>query len=255
MTKTAIHISALRTLALALPMPRVLLAQDGEKSTLAAPEAANAARYLFDGDFASRFYDHPAWGSEEAEIVQIDGHARLSATGTHISEAWKTWHEPLPHNRDWTLAVDVTVPLFWDSAPTPEAQVGAGPWLGRLDAEGKGRRVYEVNLAAIAHQVRFVQGQLIENRLGDDPIDGGHKRVRRETMRLEITYHAKKRTIKLTADGKRVDSQAIDARGTDDWGMTGDDVFFVGIMGFAEHADLTDHFVSLDNFEISIARE
>ena len=160
--------------------------------------------------------------------------------------------QPLPHDRDWTIAVDVTVPHFWDSTPTSEAQVGAGPWLGRLDAEGKGRRVYEVNLAAIANRVRFVQGQLIKNRLGEDPIDGDRIRVTAETCGSRSPTVPKGHTISLTADGVPVDSQAIDSAGTDNWGMSGGDVFYVGIMGFAENTDLQGHFVTLDNFQVSV---
>ena len=222
-----------------------------EIDELAPPQAAT---YDFSGDLESRFYDHPAWGSREATLVQSGGTASLSATGTHISEAWKTWHEALPHDRDWTIGVDVTVPRAWDTEPTPEAQVGAGPWLGRLDEEGKGRRVYEVNLATISNEIRFVQGQLIENRLGEDPIVVGMAIVSEETVRLEISYTAEPPTIQLTVDDKLVDSQPIDASGFDDWGMTGDDVFYAGVMGFAENSDLTKHPVTLDNFTVTVDR-
>ncbi len=225
---------------------------DDEVRELAPPETA---RYGFDGDFGSVFLDHPAWFSREAQIVQTgDGTASLTATGTGTSEAWKTWHQPMPHDRDWSIAVDVTVPRAWDSDPRPEAQVGAGPWVGRLDAEGKGRRVYEVNLATIANEIRFVQGQLIENRLGEDPIAVGMTIVSDETVRLEISYRAEPPTISLTVDDTLVDTKTIDTSGFDDWAMTGDDTFQVGIMGFAEHTDLTKAPVTLDDFEASIKR-
>ena len=146
------------------------------------------------------------------------------------------------------------MPRAWDTDPRPDAQVGAGPFVGRLDAEGKGRRVYEVNLATIANEIRFVQGQLIENRLGDDPIAVGMTIVSEETVRLEISYRAAPPTISLTVDGFLVDTKTIDGSGFDDWGMTGDDVFQVGIMGFAENSDLTEHPVTLDNFEVLINR-
>jgi hypothetical protein len=215
---------------------------------------AQVATYDFTGDFESLFYDHPGWASHEAMIVQAEGKASLSATGTHTSEAWKTWHEPLPHDQDWSIAVEVTVPLAWDTEPTPEAQVGAGPWLGRLDNEGKGRRVYEVNLATIANEFRFVQGQLIENRLGEDPIAVGMAIVADETVRLEISYKAKPPMISLSVDGKLVDTQTIDGSGFDDWAMSGEDVFYAGIMGFAENSDLTRHPVTLDNFAVTVDR-
>ena len=225
---------------------------DDEIGELAPPKTTH---YGFDGDFQDLFHDHPAWFSREAQIVQTtDGVASLTATGTGTSEAWKTWHEPMPYDRDWSIAVDVTVPRAWDSDPRPEAQVGAGPWLGRLDAEGKGRTVYEVNLATIANEIRFVQGQLIKNRLGEDPISVGMAIVADETVRLEISYKAVPPTISLTANGTLVDTKTIDGSGADDWAMTGDDVFYGGIMGFAENSDLTKHPVTLDSFTVTVDR-
>jgi hypothetical protein len=237
-----------------IPMSLIRWEMTGFTDEIEELAPARTSRYDFSGEFDTRFYDHPAWASHEAELVQTGGAASLTATGTRTSEAWKTWHEPLPHDRDWTISVDVTVPLAWDSEPTPEAQVGAGPWLGRLDHEGKGRRVYEVNLATIANQFRFVQGQLIENRLGEDPIAVGMAIAAEETVRLEISYRAEPPTISLTVDGTLVDSQTIDGSGFDDWAMTGDDVFYAGIMGFAENSDLTKNPVTLDNFEVTVAR-
>jgi len=235
-----------------IPMSLIRWEMTGYTDEIEELAPAHTSRYDFSGDLESRFYDHPAWGSHEASLVQTGGAASLTATGTHTSEAWKTWHEPLPHDRDWVITVDVTVPRAWDSEPTPEAQVGAGPWLGRLDHEGKGRTVYEVNLATIANQFRFVQGQLIENRLGEDPIAVSMAIVAEETVRLEIAYRAEPPTITLTVDGTLVDTKTIDDGGFDDWAMAGDDVFYVGIMGFAENSDLTKNPVTLDNFTVTV---
>jgi uncharacterized protein (DUF885 family) len=237
-----------------IPMSLIRWEMTGYTDEIERLAPARTSRYDFGGVFDTRFYDHPAWGSHEAQLVQTGGAASLTATGTHTSEAWKTWHQPLPHDRDWTIAVDATVPLAWDSEPTPEAQVGAGPWLGRLDDEGKGRTVYEVNLATIANQFRFVQGQLIENRLGEDPIAVGMAIVAEETVRLEISYRAQPPTISLTANGTLVDTKTLDGSGFDDWAMTGDDVFYGGIMGFAENSDLMKHPVTLDNFMVTVDR-
>jgi hypothetical protein len=238
-----------------IPMSLIRWEMTGSTDEIERIAPARVSRYDFSGDFDGRFHDHPAWFSREAEIVQTtDGKASLTATGTGTSEAWKTWHEPLPHDHDWSIAVDVTVPRAWDRDPRPEAQVGAGPWLGRLDSEGKGRRVYEVNLATIANQFRFVQGQLIENRLGEDPIAVGMAIVTDETVRLEISYRAQPPTITLTVDGKLVDSKTIDGSGFDDWGMRGNDVFQAGVMGFAENSDLTKNPVTLDNFTVTVDR-
>lgn len=219
--------------------------------------ASDVVSYAFDGDFGKHFSDHPAWRSEEATIEQADGVARLSATGTGISEAWKVWRSTLPYDRSWKISVTVVVPSEWESTRTDgrdEPQVGAGPWVGILDEEGKGRRVYEVNLAAIAGRFRFVQGQLIQNRLGEDPIRVGHIRGVPESVRLHLIYCAADHTISLYCFDRHVDTQAIDENGADDWGMSAGDSFYAGIMGFAEWTDLERNAVALDDFEVSIRR-
>ena len=86
--------------------------------------SAQTDTYDFEGDYESHFYDHPAWGSHEAALVQLDGSARVSATGTGISETWKTWREQLPYNKSWKIAVDVAVPESWESVE-PNGQIGA----------------------------------------------------------------------------------------------------------------------------------
>ena len=123
-----------------------------------------------------------------------------------------------------------------------------------LDHEGKGRRVYEVNLASISNHFRFVQGQLIKNRLGEDPINVGAKRDTPAAMRLDLIYCAEDHTINLFADGEHIDTQPIDSRGMDNWNLSADDSFYVGIMGFAEWTDLQKDFVTVDNFEVAVAQ-
>ena len=221
--------------------------------------APDVASYGFDADFESLFYDHPAWQSREATIEQAGGVARLSASGTGVSEAWKASHQELPYDRSWKIAVGVVVPSEWMSTKTADdapddPQVGAGPWVSILDDEGKGRRVYEVNLAAIANHFRFVQGQLIENRLGEDPISVGHIRDTPESVRLDLIYCADDHTINLYSDDEHVDTQPIDEHGIDNWGMSNGDSFYVGIMGFAEWTDLERNAMALDDFEVAIAR-
>ena len=218
-------------------------------------QGGDVESYGFDGELDHYLRDHPAWRSEEATFTQRDGVARLSASGVGISEAWKVWHEPLPTDRSWSIAVIATVPSAWGSTRTAtdapdDPQVGAGPWLGMLDPEGKGRRVYEVNLAAISGRVRFVQGQLIQNRLGEDPIHVGHIVDVPESVRLEVVFCAVDDTISLYCDGALVDSQPIDERGLDDWNLTDDDVLYAGVMGFAEWTDLEQDAVVLDDFEV-----
>lgn len=194
---------------------------------------------------------HSSWGSREADFFLEDGAWKLKASGTHISETWKTYKDTLPSDRDWSISVDVTVPYFWDTMETEEAQVGAGVFVGKVDSDKKSRTVYETNLATIANGFRFVQGQLIKNRLGDDPIAVGFMKTDRESASLKITWVCQNQQILFYMDNILVDAKHIDEKGIDDWKMQ-NDKFYAGIMGFAENTDITDHYPSVDNFEIVI---
>jgi hypothetical protein len=197
---------------------------------------------------------HPSWASREADFFLEEGVWKLKADGTRISETWKTYKETLPSHLDWSVSVDVTVPLYWDTMDTEEAQVGAGVFVGKVDPDKKSRTVYETNLAAIAHGVRFVQGQLIKNRLGDDPISVGFMKTDKETVRLKVAWDSQDKKILFFMDGILVDVKHIDARGIDDWKMDAD-VFYVGVMGFAENTDITGYFPFVDNFSVELIRE
>ena len=194
---------------------------------------------------------HPSWGSREADFFLEDGAWKLKANGTHISETWKTYKDVLPSDQDWSISVDVTVPYFWDTMETEEAQVGAGVFVGKVDPDKKSRTVYETNLAAIANSFRFVQGQLIKNRLGDDPIAVGFMKTDKERATLKIAWDSQNQQILFFMDNILVDTKHIDEKGIDDWKMQ-NDKFYVGVMGFAENTDITDHYPSVDNFELVI---
>ena len=145
--------------------------------------------------------------------------------------------------------MDVTVPYYWDGMDSEEAQVGAGIFVGKVDPDGKSRTVYETNLAAIAQEVRFVQGQLIKNRLGDDPIAVGFMKTDREKTNLKVKWDSQSKQLQFFMDEILVDSKQIDERGIDNWKMD-EDKFYVGVMGFAENTDITGHFPYVDNFKI-----
>lgn len=222
-------------------------------STSKQPEQDKIATQVLD-NFESEpeiLIQHPSWGSREADFFLEDGAWQLKASGTHISETWKTFKDVLPPDQDWSVSVDVTVPYYWDTMETEEAQVGAGVFVGKVDPDKKSRTVYETNLAAIAGSFRFVQGQLIKNRLGDDPIAVGFMKTTKETANLKITWNNKEQMIQFFMDNILVDTKHINKKGIDDWRMQ-NDKFYVGVMGFAENTAITDHFPSVDNFEIVI---
>lgn len=211
------------------------------------------ATQIFDnfGSEPEMLLQHSSWESREADFFLEDGAWKLKASGTHISETWKTYKDVLPSDQDWSVSVDVTVPYYWDTMGTEEAQVGAGVFVGKVDPDKKSRTVYETNLAAIADGFRFVQGQLIKNRLGDDPIAVGFMKTDKEKTNLKVTWDSKNHQIQFLMDEILVDAKHINEKGIDDW-MMQNDKFYVGVMGFAENTDITNHYPSVDNFEIVI---
>jgi hypothetical protein len=216
----------------------------------------NSAAVILE-DFDSPFetlIQHPSWASREADFFLQDGVWKLKASGTRISETWKTYADTLPSDQDWSVSVDVTVPYYWDNLDKENAQVGAGVFVGKVDPDKKSRTVYETNLAAIAQEVRFVQGQLIKNRLGDDPIAVGFMKTDRETTNLKIKWDSRIKQIRFFMDSILVDAKHINKKGIDDWKMD-KDKFYVGVMGFAENTDITGHFPYVDNFIIAFEQE
>jgi len=197
---------------------------------------------------------HPSWASREADFFLQDGVWKLKASGTHISETWKAYEDTLSPSQNWNVSLNVTVPYYWDSMDKEEAQVGAGVFVGKVDPDGKSRTVYETNLAAIAQEVRFVQGQLIKNRLEDDPIAVGFMKTETETANLKIAWDSGAKQIRFFLDGILVDAKHIDKKGMHNWEME-KARFFVGVMGFAENTDITDHFPYVDNFRIEFEQE
>ena len=229
-----------------------LLVLSGCSSTQQSEEDKIATQILDDFKIHPEILvQHPSWESREADFFLENGAWNLRASGTHISETWKTFKDVLPPDQDWSISVDVTVPYFWDSMETEEAQVGAGVFVGKVDPDKKSRTVYETNLAAIANRFRFVQGQLIKNRLGDDPIAVGFMKTDKETANLKISWDSQNQQILFYMDHILVDVKHINEKGIDDWKMQ-NDKFYVGVMGFAENTDITAHFPSVDNFEIVI---
>ena len=218
------------------------------------------ASYNFDGDLTEHFIQSGRWLSEESTLAQVAGNrAEVTADGTHISEAWLAWRDSLPSSRSWLLSSDITVPKAWDSGKSEEAQVGIGMFVGKSsaqdpDSEDAYRRqsptVYEVNLATISEEVRFIQAQMIENRLGYDPDQTSAAIVDLESLTLDILYCAEDRTLSVYYDGIRLDTQAIDAVGMVDWKLEDGELLDVGIMGFAENTDLQEHAPSVGNFRI-----
>lgn len=215
--------------------------------------------YTFNPPFSDSFTQSSRWKSENAEFLLVYSTGQLvsqSDDTSVASEAWNLYEKQMPYNKSWEISVDVHLPLYWNANGGKEAQVGAGLFVGKPVASGQSSKVYECNMAVVNGGGRFVQAQLIANRLGDDPIDVQHSKMdnSKEKGRLKITFCSMDKKLSLYLDGKIVGSgKGIDAQGLDNWGLSDTDVMDVGIMGFAENTNIENSYSPrLSNFRYSI---
>lgn len=218
-------------------------------------EASMSVDYAFDGELDSYFTPTLKWPSENAALTQVQDRLELTAESDDVSnalEAWLPHAEQMPYNKSWTFGADVTVPLAWDSAPGRRAQVGIGMFVARPEASGPSPKVYECNLATVAKKQRFVQAQLIANRLGEDPINVRARELTDEAVYMELRWCAEEKKIQLLVDGVLLDTQSLDSKGLDDWKLRDADFMDVGVMGFAEHVEIKEDSPSIDNVRVRI---
>ncbi len=214
--------------------------------------------YAFDSDFGDVFTQSTRWESSDADITLSNGQGQLTANSDDTSqalEAWKLFNVQMPYNRSWEISVDVTLPRYWDSHGGQDAQVGAGIFVGRPVDSGQSAKVYECNFAVVSGAERFVQAQLVANRLGDDPIDVQQATISNstQTARLSIQFSSSDKTLTLFFNNEKVGTGTrIDNKGIDNWKLSDADVMDVGIMGFAENTTITTNPPTLDNFEYRI---
>lgn len=214
--------------------------------------------YAFDENFADYFSQSSRWESEDADITLVNEKGQLTANSSNTSqalEAWKLFKTQMPYDRSWDMSIEVHIPSYWNSNGGNDAQVGAGIFVGKPVATGQSAKVYECNFATVNGGGRFVQAQLIANRLGDDPIDVQHTTLdnTKENAVLKIQFCAPSKSLSLFIDNALVgNSKSIDASGLDNWNLSDYDVMDVGIMGFAENTIITSHQPTLDNFEYRI---
>lgn len=145
--------------------------------------------------------------------------------------------------------------MYWNSNGGNEAQVGAGIFVGKPVVSGQSSKVYECNMAVVNGQGRFVQAQLIANRLGEDPIDVQFRELEqsKETANLKIQFCASNKMLSLFIDDTIVGvGRTIDNSGMDNWNLSDTDVMDVGIMGFAENTVITSNQPTLDNYNYKI---
>lgn len=203
--------------------------------------------YSFIPPLSDAFSQSSRWLSENAEFLLVSSTGQLVAQSNDTSvasEAWNLYKRQMPYNKSWEISVDVHLPLFWNSNGGNEAQVGAGIFVGKPVASGQSSKVYECNMAVVNGGGRFVQAQLIANRLGDDPIDVQHTVLSqsKEKGTLKITFCASNKMLSLFIDNEIVGmGKRIDPNGIDNWNLSDSDLMDIGIMGFAENTNINNN--------------
>lgn len=230
----------------------------GMTCDFSAISATSMEDYNFSSNFSSAFRQSSRWESRNADITLVNGKGQLSANSGNTSqavEAWKLFNTQMPYNKSWEISIDVNLPLYWNSNGGNEAQVGAGIFVGLPVASGESSKVYECNFAVVNGGGRFVQAQLIANRLGEDPIDvqSAELQQSKKMTTLKIEFCTTNKTLTLYIDNSIVGvGRAIDASGLDNWQLTDSGVMDVGIMGFAENTVITSNQPTIDNFKSQI---
>lgn len=215
-------------------------------------------KYNFESNFAQQFIQSSRWESNNADITLVAGKGQLTANASSTSsalETWKLYNKQMPYNKSWEISVDINVPLYWNNNGGNEAQVGAGIFVGKPVSAGQSEKVFECNMATVNAGERFVQAQLVANRLGDDPINVEQIFLaqNKEVVRLKITFCTNTKALTLYVDKQKVGKgQKIDTNGLDNWQLKTGDLIDVGIMGFAENTVITNNQPTLDNFEYKI---
>lgn len=219
--------------------------------------ASSTSSYGFDGTFTDFFSQSSRWPSSSADITLANDQGRLSANtfGTpQVLEAWKLFNTQMPYDKSWECSAQVTVPAYWNTSSS-NAQVGIGLFAGKPVSTGFSSKVYECNLATIGKGERFVQAQLIPNRLLGNPIDVQRTVLNssQTTVTLKIQFCTEEKKLSCFINNIAVgESQAIDGTGLDNWELGAGDMMDIGIMGFSENTIITDNYPTIDDFSTVI---
>lgn len=207
------------------------------------------ATFDFSGRLGDSFPKNPRWSSNKAKVTVKNKAAYLTATGNSVCETWHAWKKPLPVDKSWVVQADVAVPREWEKADGNDPQVGIGLFVGKPEGS-VAKTVYEVNMAVIGGRARFVQAQMIRNRLGGDPVDVVASEIKDHTVRLSILYCKPDRSLSVFVNSNQLSSHPIDASGVVNWKLSDKSKLDVGFMGFAENTNLEKNSPSIRNFKI-----
>jgi hypothetical protein len=200
-------------------------------------------------DLSSDLSSDDKWFEEGGKMVFTKSEGKISTDSEEIAETWYKYKDTIPSDKDFIISAKVNVPKYWDTVKSKNGQVGVGIFLGK---EGNGGKlVYEADLCTVANDQRFVQGQMIKNRLGGEPVEVDFKETDLETGKLEIIYKASEKTVSLVLADEVIGTQKIDQTGAVNWEMKEGDSFIVGIMGFSEWIKIESNSPSIS--EVTIA--
>jgi len=199
-------------------------------------------------DYSKAFKSNEDWSLRNAVMNFENNMGVLRSEDGRVQEAWYKYEKSFPINKDFEISAHIKVPKFWDYYNKKEAQVGIGLFVGKKGNGGK--IVYECDLCVISKEMRFVQGQMIRNRKGEDPIVVEEKRLQDEHGIISIKYDSQNITLALYFNENLIGVQKIDETGEVDWKMTADDEFEAGIMGFAEGTGISSNFPTIQDVSI-----
>lgn len=192
--------------------------------------------------------DDDSWFKVNGDISFDASVGSLKTHDRATSEVWLKYLNTFDASKDFKVSAHVKVPRSWENHSDKNAQVGIGLFVGK-DGDG-GKLVYESDLCVIAKEMRFVQGQMVKNRKGEDPVEVGMIEVNEEEGVLSIVYSSDKQSLSLYFNDRLVDSQSISESGAVDWKMASGDKFVVGIMGFSENVIIDTDFPSIASITI-----
>jgi len=216
--------------------------------------ASSNNSYGFDGTFTDFFTQSSRWPSSNADITLVNDQGQLSANtlgAPQVLEAWKLFNTQMPYDISWECSAEVTVPTYWNLSGGCNTQVGIGLFAGKPVSTGFSSKVYECNLATIGKGERFVQAQLIPNRLTGNPIDVQRTVLssNQTTVTLKIQFCTEEKKLSCFINNIAVgESQSIDGTGLDNWELGAGDMMDIGIMGFAENTIIINNYPTIDNF-------
>ena len=240
---------------------------------LATPVAAATLTYNFDGtltDHFSRVIDQGRYLGQP--IVPADNeleyHNNSNQPGTFSNLEVVMYDLLQPaYDHPWDVSVDLTVPLAYDPFADAvfDAYIGVGLGVGFVPNgyEQAGQRILATGLELDRFGGTTSRGVMAsyQNEDLDSEDDSFLDATGVETTRVTIAFDPITKVLSVTSDlsGTPIYEIDIDEGDENDWGMTDDDQFVIGLFGESGGDDNLPIVPStpllLDNFEANMAPE